>query len=469
MAPSPYWFTDGTSNFVTNTFEYNDLGEMLSMATQMNHGYINNRQFQFNSDGTLGAIVDSENNAQFHSNVKFKYDDGHNRVYKKSIDKDGVESESFYLFGLFTEKDDVMSNHISDGSVVVASKVAGNDSRVLFSVTNHLGSTVVTTNREGQVLSKMVHGPYGNEWSQSDSESPEEMERQFTNQVYDEETGLYYFNMRYYDPKLGIFISPDPALDGINHYGYAAGNPIHFIDPTGLRSGPVDGGGECPTGGDGPIRPNDVPWGLSSEDQQWIADVNQLTVSGLEQGGIEQSAVETWDPATQTKEWTYHDHWTWKYGLDVPFEWMVQNGVANSLAGLGDIMSGGVSVKMRNFGWGQYWTGNVVDIYSSDYAIGRFSGLATQVAFLFGGMAKAGSGTWLSGWRGQFQAGRAFEFNKWFLKDTANIWKNILLPTLFGSYSVTSGTVSAVRNEPHSFDNAQWFGIGLPLIPFLGR
>jgi hypothetical protein len=45
---------------------------------------------------------------------------------------------------------------------------------------------------------------------------------------------LYYFNARYYDPENGVFISPDPAMDGLNHYVYARGNPLMFTDMMGL-------------------------------------------------------------------------------------------------------------------------------------------------------------------------------------------------------------------------------------------
>lgn len=45
--------------------------------------------------------------------------------------------------------------------------------------------------------------------------------------------GLYYYRARYYTPGNGRFISEDPA-GGANLYAYTAGNPINFIDPTGL-------------------------------------------------------------------------------------------------------------------------------------------------------------------------------------------------------------------------------------------
>ena len=65
--------------------------------------------------------------------------------------------------------------------------------------------------------------------------------RGYINQRHDAETGLQYLNARYYDPRLGLFLSPD-TLDptgagvGTNRYAYAGGNPINGSDPSGLSS-----------------------------------------------------------------------------------------------------------------------------------------------------------------------------------------------------------------------------------------
>ncbi len=59
---------------------------------------------------------------------------------------------------------------------------------------------------------------------------------------YDKETGLYYLNARYYDPKLGRFISPDTfsilddtmgEINGLNLYMYCKDNPVMYADPSG--------------------------------------------------------------------------------------------------------------------------------------------------------------------------------------------------------------------------------------------
>jgi RHS repeat-associated protein len=61
----------------------------------------------------------------------------------------------------------------------------------------------------------------------------------FTGQELDEETGLYYFASRYYDPAIGRFISADSEIPSVtdgqafNRYSYVRNNPILYTDPTG--------------------------------------------------------------------------------------------------------------------------------------------------------------------------------------------------------------------------------------------
>ena len=60
---------------------------------------------------------------------------------------------------------------------------------------------------------------------------------------YDDETGLYYLNSRYYNPEWGTFISAD-AITAVNSdllatniYAYCFNNPINLADKTGYYSG----------------------------------------------------------------------------------------------------------------------------------------------------------------------------------------------------------------------------------------
>lgn len=52
---------------------------------------------------------------------------------------------------------------------------------------------------------------------------------------HDEATGLIYMRERWYDPRTGTFLTPDPRgyRDSSNLYAYCAGDPVNCSDPTG--------------------------------------------------------------------------------------------------------------------------------------------------------------------------------------------------------------------------------------------
>jgi len=58
----------------------------------------------------------------------------------------------------------------------------------------------------------------------------------FNAKELDEETGLYYYGARYYDPRTSVWISVDPLAEkysGWSSYVYVHDNPLRFTDPDG--------------------------------------------------------------------------------------------------------------------------------------------------------------------------------------------------------------------------------------------
>jgi RHS repeat-associated protein len=118
--------------------------------------------------------------------------------------------------------------------MVFGTDVVNAEGNLQFIHQNHLGSISVVTNQSGRVISKEVNFPYGSTRTES-GDSP--TERGYSGQISDtEQTGLYYYNARYYNPLISKFTQADTIGDGLNRYAYVGSNPIIFTDPTGHQS-----------------------------------------------------------------------------------------------------------------------------------------------------------------------------------------------------------------------------------------
>lgn len=114
---------------------------------------------------------------------------------------------------------------------------------------DHLGSTNVTTNQNGEVVQLLSYYPYG---AERVSQNAGSSERHYIGERYDSSSDLNYFNNRYYQSDRALFLSQDSVLwslglgtDGmqllsdpqlINSYGYGRDNPLTNADPSGLLS-----------------------------------------------------------------------------------------------------------------------------------------------------------------------------------------------------------------------------------------
>ncbi|MEW6620620.1 MAG: RHS repeat-associated core domain-containing protein [bacterium] len=90
---------------------------------------------------------------------------------------------------------------------------------------DHLGSARVITDKDGKVVEQYFYYPFGGGGPVGGPT--------FTGKELDD-SGLFYFGARYYDPALGRFITPDPVqIPADNLYIYCANNPLTNIDPNG--------------------------------------------------------------------------------------------------------------------------------------------------------------------------------------------------------------------------------------------
>ena len=106
---------------------------------------------------------------------------------------------------------------------------------------DHLGGPAVLTDSGGTVVRRIAYGVFGEIRANLElgPASTPDVDEKFTGQRFDEETGLSYYNARYYDTGIGRFVTADSVItdtygpQNLNRYAYVLNNPASRIDPSG--------------------------------------------------------------------------------------------------------------------------------------------------------------------------------------------------------------------------------------------
>jgi RHS repeat-associated protein len=192
----------------------------------------------------------------------FTYDQSGERVRKVWEKSGNLIEERIYLGGIeifrrhagaIGAADPVLERetlHVLDGTRLISlvetrrRDAAGNDPAprqlIRHQLGDRLGNVAVELDEAARIISYEEYSPYGGSTYQAARNLTELPRRyRYAAKEKDEETGLVYFGARYYAPRLGRWISPDPSglADGPNPYVYARANPVTFTDPDGALSG----------------------------------------------------------------------------------------------------------------------------------------------------------------------------------------------------------------------------------------
>jgi RHS repeat-associated protein len=236
----PHLYNDGATPDPSPNVEYDDRGQMV--RAQINGSdyalyYYDSAGQRVRKVVVTGAVVEDR-----------RYVDGY-EVWRKTSS------------GTLTEERTTL--HVMDGEkriAMVETKTVGTSApltRIRYQLGNHLGTSVLEVNADGDVISYEEYHPYGSTaWWTNDGDTEVSQKRyRYTGKEKDEETGLYYHGARYYAPWLGRWTSADPSRlnDGASVYAYTRGRPVNHWDPTGMEG--VDPEEDADEGeGDGEVR-----------------------------------------------------------------------------------------------------------------------------------------------------------------------------------------------------------------------
>ena len=228
------------------TYSYDANGNQTGWTADTNG---TNRTIIWNEENRIESISD-----QGHTKT-YKYDDQGNRVIKR-----GPQGETVYVNQFHTQRPGATgTKHVYAGTSRIVSKLVKQDTPganpqgntpfekdLYFYHPDHLGTSNYITDTNGKLYEHLEYFPFGESWVEENSNT-QRTPFLFTAKELDEETGLYYFGARYYDPRTSVWQSGDPVLgkylngaaggvyesSNLALYTYGRNNPIIFKDPDG--------------------------------------------------------------------------------------------------------------------------------------------------------------------------------------------------------------------------------------------
>ena len=121
----------------------------------------------------------------------------------------------------------------------------GEDQTYVYDAENRLSQVSMTKDGKTAVIQQNIYNGEGQRIQKIDGETMIQGYDQAKNEIcyaggiYDQSTGLYYLNARYYNPEDGRFLTEDTCHgenekpDTQHLYLYCANNPVNYVDPSG--------------------------------------------------------------------------------------------------------------------------------------------------------------------------------------------------------------------------------------------
>lgn len=226
------------------TYKYDKKGNKIAEVDEKRG---ENSTFTYNVDNQL-IDVSIKKNGKDKYRQHNEYNGSGQRIKKidttVSDTEEKTETINYYYEGsllLYTtnEKGEKTSqNIVGDASNVFATIRYTDGQSEYFYSKDIQGSTTNIIDKKGECRNSYNYTDFGETTERISASIKNEV--CYTGGVYDETTGLYYLNTRYYSPEDGVFLSQDTYRGEENDaaswnlYGYCEGDPINYTDPTGM-------------------------------------------------------------------------------------------------------------------------------------------------------------------------------------------------------------------------------------------
>ena len=256
---------DGTT---TTSYTYNGLDQLKTSTKEKGTAVEEVRQYDYDANGNQTDVK----NTKTGENQTYVYD-AENRLSQVSVTKDGntavIQQNIYNGEGQRIQKidgDETINYYYQDGVVAYTTdangeqnsqNLIGTDGNVLATerfqqnATQYYlynkdiqGGTSSLVKEDGSADATYQYTDFGETTIQGDDQAKNEVS--YTGGIYDQSTGLYYLNARYYNPEDGRFMTEDSYRGEIMNpetghlYVYCANNPVNYVDPSGHLFGNWD-------------------------------------------------------------------------------------------------------------------------------------------------------------------------------------------------------------------------------------
>ena len=249
---------DGTT---TISYTYNGLDQLKTSTKEKGTAVEEVRQYDYDANGNQTDVK----NTRTGEDQIYVYD-AENRLSQVSVTKDGktaviqqniyngegqriqkVDGDEmtnyYYQDGIAAYTTDADGNQNSqnligtEGNVLATERFKGDDTQYYLYNKDIQGSTTSLVKEDGSADATYQYTDFGETIIHGDDQAKNEV--CYTGGIYDQSTGLYYLNVRYYDPEDGRFMTEDSYRGEImkpetgHLYVYCANNPVNYVDPSG--------------------------------------------------------------------------------------------------------------------------------------------------------------------------------------------------------------------------------------------